>query len=234
MTTYAELTTQILSYTETSTDVLTSTITDDFIEHTENRILREADIDAFKSHQYSALTSSNPFLSLPGASGIGATPTSLATIRTVHIYPASGTATRDFLEQRDISFMNEYWPVRTSTGTPKYWSWWDEDTIYVAPTPDAAYNIEIGITRLPTRLSSSNTTSWLGNNAPIALLYGCLAEAFKFLKGPAEMLQLYEQSYQRAIQELVIEQQGKHRRDEYMHGELKIPGMQTQQKSIGG
>jgi len=234
MTTYAELTTQILSYTETSTDVLTSTITDDFIEHTENRILREADIDAFKSHQYSTLTADNPFLSLPGASGIGATPTSLATIRTVHIYPASGTATRDFLEQRDISFMNEYWPVRTSTGTPKYWSWWDEDTIYVAPTPDAAYNIELGITRLPARLSSSNTTSWLGNNAPIALLYGCLAEAFKFLKGPAEMLQLYEQSYQRAIQELVIEQQGKHRRDEYMHGELKIPGMQTQQKSTGG
>ena len=234
MTTYAELTTQILSYTETSTDVLTSTITDDFIEHTENRILREADIDAFKSHQYSTLTADNPFLSLPGASGIGATPTSLATIRTVHIYPASGTATRDFLEQRDISFMNEYWPVRTSTGTPKYWSWWDEDTIYVAPTPDAAYNVEVGITRLPARLSSSNATSWLGNNAPIALLYGCLAEAFKFLKGPAEMLQLYEQSYQRAIQELVIEQQGKHRRDEYMHGELKIPGMQTQQKSIGG
>jgi len=232
MTTYAELTTQILSYTETSTDVLTSTITDDFIEHTENRILREADLDAFKSHQYSTLTADNAFLSLPG--GSAPTPTSLATIRTVHIYPASGTATRDFLEQRDISFMNEYWPVRTSTSTPKYWAWWDEDTIYVAPTPDAAYNIEIGITRLPTRLSGSNATSWLGNNAPIALLYGCLAEAFKFLKGPAEMLQLYEQSYQRAIQELVIEQQGKHRRDEYMHGELKIPGMQTQQKSTGG
>ena len=232
MTTYAELTTQILSYTETSTDVLTSTITDDFIEHTENRILREADLDAFKSHQYSTLTADNPFLSLPG--GSNPDPTSLATIRTVHIYPASGTATRTFLEQRDISFMNEYWPVRTSTSTPKYWAWWDENSIYLAPTPDSAYNIEVGITRLPTRLSSSNATSWLGNNAPVALLYGSLAEAFKFLKGPAEMLQLYEQSYQRAVQELVIEQQGKHRRDEYMHGELKIPGMQTQQKSTGG
>ncbi len=232
MTTYAELTQQILDYTETSTDVLTSTRTDDFIEHTENRILRDVDLDAFKSHQYSTLTADNPFLSLPG--GSAPTPTSLATIRTVHIWPASGTATRTFLEQRDVSFMNEYWPVRTSTGTPKYWAWWDENTIYVAPTPDAAYNVEVGITRLPTRLSSSNATSWLGNNAPIALLYGCLAEAFKFLKGPAEMLQLYEQSYQRAIQELVIEQQGKHRRDEYMHGELKIPGMQTQQKSTGG
>ena len=232
MTTYAELTTQILDYTEVSTDVLTSTRTDDFIEHTENRILRDIDIDAFKSHQNSTLTTSNPFLSLPG--GSTPDPTSLATIRSVHIWPASGTATRTFLEQRDVTFMNEYWPTRTSTGTPKYWAWWDENTIYLAPTPDAAYNIEVGITRLPTRLSSSNTTSWLGNNAPIALLYGCLAEAFKFLKGPAEMLQLYEQSYQRAIQELMIEQQGRHRRDEYMHGELKVPGMQTQQKSIGG
>ena len=221
MTTYAELTTQILDYTETSTDVLTSTRTDDFIEHTENRILREADLDAFKSHQYAAVTADNAFLSLPG--GSSPDPTSLATIRTVHIYPASGTATRTFLEQRDISFMNEYWPVRTSTSTPKYWAWWDENSIYLAPTPDAAYNVEVGITRLPTRLSSSNTTSWLGNNAPIALLYGCLAEAFKFLKGPAEMLQLYEQSYQRAIQELMIEQQGRHRRDEYMHGALRTP-----------
>ena len=221
MTTYAELTTQILSYTETSTDVLTSTITDDFIEHTENRILREADLDAFKSHQYTTVTADNPFVSLPG--GSSPDPTSLSTIRTVHIYPASGTATRTFLEQRDISFMNEYWPVRTSTSTPKYWAWWDENSIYLAPTPDSAYNIEVGITRLPTRLSSSNATSWLGNNAPVALLYGSLAEAFKFLKGPAEMLQLYEQSYQRAIQELMIEQQGRHRRDEYMHGALRTP-----------
>ena len=220
MTTYAELTQQILDYTETSTDVLTSTRTDDFIEHTENRILRDVDLDAFKSHQYSTLTADSAFLSLPG--GTTPEPTSLATIRTVMIY-ASASSARDFLEQRDVSFMNEYWPIRTSTGTPKYWAWWDENTIYLAPTPDAAYNVEVGITRLPTRLSSSNTTTWLGDNAPQALLYGCLAEAFKFLKGPAEMLQLYEQSYQRALQELAAEQQGRHRRDEYMHGALRLP-----------
>jgi len=220
MTTYAELTTQILDYTEVSTDVLTSTRTNDFIEHTENRLLRDLDLDAFKSHQNSTLTANTPFLSLPG--GTTPEPTSLATIRTVMVY-ASTSSARDFLEQRDISFMNEYWPIRTSTGTPKYWAWWDENTIYLAPTPSSALYVELGITRLPTRLSSTNTTSWLGNNAPVALLYGCLAEAFKFLKGPAEMLQLYEQSYQRAIQELMIEQQGRHRRDEYMHGALRTP-----------
>ena len=232
MTTYAELTQQILDYTEVSTDVLTSTRTNDFIEHVENRVLREADLDAFKSHQAATLTADNAFLSLPG--GTSPTPTSLATIRTVHIWPASGTATRTFLEQRDISYMNEYWPNRTSTSTPKYWAWWDQNTIYLAPTPNSAYNVEIGITRLPTRLSSSNTTSWLGDNAPMALLYGCLAEAFKFLKGPAEMLQLYEQSYQRAIQSLMVEQTGRNRRDEYLHGELKLPMQSQKTKSIGG
>jgi len=231
MTTYSELTQQILDYTEVSTDVLTSTRTNDFIEHTENRILREADLDVFKSHQSANLTADTPFLSLPG--GTSPDPTSLATIRTVHIWPASGTATRDFLEQRDVSYMNEYWPNRTSTSTPRYWAWWDQNTIYLAPTPDSAYNVEIGITRLPTRLSSSNTTSWLGDNAPKALLYGCLAEAFKFLKGPAEMLQLYEQSYKRAIQDLMIEQTGRHRRDEYLHGELKLPMQSTKTKTIG-
>jgi len=219
-TTYSELVTQIRNYTEVDSNVLSDTVVNDFIEHAENRIFRDVDLDVFKSHQSANLTASNAFLSLPG--GSSPDPTSLGTVRHMQIFAPSGTS-RTFLEQRDISYMNEYWPDRTSTGTPRYWAWWDHNTIYVAPTPDVAYNVELGITRLPTRLSSSNATSWLGNNAPALLLYGCLAEAFKFLKGPAEMLQLYEQSYQRALQELVIEQQGRHRRDEYMHGALRTP-----------
>ena len=221
MTTYSELVTQIRDYTEVSTDVLSDTIVNDFIEHTENRIFRDVDIDVFKSNQTANLIANNPFVSLPG--GSAPDPTSLGTIRTMHIFPASGTPTRTMLEQRDVSFMTEYAPDRTSTATPVYWAWWDHNSLIVAPTPDLAYNVELGITRLPTRLSSTNTSSWIGSNAPSALLYGCLAEAFKFLKGPAEMLQLYEQSYQRSIQELAVEQQGRHRRDEYMHGAIRLP-----------
>ena len=221
MTTYAELTQQILDYTEVSTDVLTSTITNDFIEHAENRIFRDVDLDVFKSNQSANLTTSNAFVSLPG----GGAPTleSLGTIRTMHIFPASGTPTRTSLEQRDVSFITEYAPDRTSTATPVYWAWWDHNSLIVAPTPDSAYNVELGITRLPTRLSSTNNETWRSTNAQAAMWYGCLAEAFKYLKGPAEMLQLYEQSYQRAVQELAMEQQGRHRRDEYMHGALRTP-----------
>ena len=118
--TYSELTQQILDYTEVSTDVLTATRTNDFIEHAENRIFRDVDLDVFKSHQTANLIASNAFLSLPG--GTTPTPESLGTIRTMQIFSPSAT-TRDFLEQRDISYMNEYWPDRTATGTPRYWAW---------------------------------------------------------------------------------------------------------------
>jgi hypothetical protein len=55
------------------------------------------------------------------------------------------------------------------------------------------------------------------------LLNACLAEAFKFLKGPDNLLQYYEQGYQQALQGLQLEQQGRRRRDEYYDGVLRLP-----------
>jgi len=221
MTSYSELVTQIRDYTETDSNALTSTIIDDFIEHTENRILRDLDLPVFRSYQYANFTASNGFLTLPGGTTI--TPILFSVIRSVMIYPAAGTGDRTYLEQRDVTFMNEYWPDRATEGTPKYYSQWDYNTIYVVPTPDAAYYCEVGLIKLPTRLSSSNTTTWVGDNAPALLLYGCLVEAFKVLKGPAEMLQIYQKSYETALQEVAAQQQGRGRRDEYMSGVIRMP-----------
>ena len=86
-----------------------------------------------------------------------------------------------------------------------------------------AYYCEVGLTKLPTRLSSSNTSTWVSNNAPALLLYGCLIEAFKFLKGSAEMLQIYTQSYETALQEVAAQQQGRGRRDEHQSGVIRVP-----------
>ena len=79
--------------------------------------------------------------------------------------------------------MNEYWPDRTATAEPRYWAWWDHNTIYVAPTPDLAYNVELGITRLPTRLSSSNSTSWLGDNAPSVITLRMSCRSLQIFEG---------------------------------------------------
>ena len=217
MTTYSELVTQIRDYTETSSDVLSDIIVNDFIEHAEKRIFRDIDLDKFRSYQYATLTQGVPFVSLPGAN-LG----QLAFIRSAQIYdPASPT--RYYLYQKDITYMNEYWPNRDTTAQPKFYAMWDQDTIYLAPTPNTAYNIELALNKQEDGLSSSNTETWVSTNAPKVLLYACLVEAFRFLKGPDNMLQYYEQGYQQALQGLQLEQQGRRRRDEYYDGVLRLP-----------
>ena len=217
MTTYSELVTQIRDYTETDSSVLTDIIVNDFIEHAEKRIFRDVDLDIYRSYQYATLTQGVPFVSLPGAN-LG----QLAFIRSAQIYDAANPI-RYYLYQKDITFMNEYWPNRDTTAQSKYYAMWDQDTIYLAPTPNTAYNIELALNKQEDGLSSSNTSNWVSTNAPKVLLYAALCEAFRFLKGPDNMLQYYEQGYKQALQGLQLEQQGRRRRDEYYDGVLRLP-----------
>jgi hypothetical protein len=127
-----------------------------------------------------------------------------------------------FLEFRDTSFMKEYWADGSVTGIPKYYSVWDQNTFYVAPTPASAYAVELGYIYKPAQLSATNTTTWVSINAPEALLYGCLVQAYSYTKGPPDMIAYFNNSYKEAIQGLGIEQQGRRRRDEYRDGMARI------------
>ena len=167
MTTFAELQTQIRQYTETSSDVLTDTVVNDFILQAELRIFREIDLDCFRSYQFTTLSIGNEFIVLPGD-----TPSTMSFVRTASIYATAGTEAniRSYLIQKDISYMTEYWPNRTSTGIPKYFATYDEDSLILAPTPNAAYTMDIEYYAQPTGLSSSTTSTWISTNAPTALL----------------------------------------------------------------
>ena len=224
MTTYSELVTQIREYTETDSNVLTTTIVNDFIEHAELKIFRQVDLDVFRKYKTATLTAGDAFISMPGA-----IPTDFEYARYINIFGTSGLSgssltanERVFLDKRDPSFMNEYRSDRTATGVPKYYANWDNDTILLAPAPNAAYTIELAYNALPTGLSSSNTTTWVSNNMPTLLLYACLTEAFKFLKNP-NMASMYAQSYPELLTPLAAEQIGRRRRDEYKDGVVRIP-----------
>ena len=156
-------------------------------------------------------------------------PTDFEYTRYVNIFGTSGLSgssltanERVFLDKRDPSFMNEYRSDRTATGVPKYYANWDNDTIILAPAPNAAYTIELAYNAQETGLSSSNTTTWVSNNAPGLLLYACLIEAFKFLKNP-NMVGMYTQAYQELLTPLAAEQIGRRRREEYKDGVVRIP-----------
>ena len=210
--TYDELVTNIRNYTEVDANVFTNSVINTFITMAENRILRDIDLDVFKKESTGNVTSGNKFLSAPS---------DILTHRYMMLTSAGGD--QIFLEFRDTSFMKEYWPDGSDTGVPKYYSVWDQNTFYIAPTPDQNYSVELGFIYRPPQLSSTNTTTWISTNAPEALLYACLIQAYSYTKGPPEMMQYFKATYKEAVQGLGLEQQGRRRRDEYRDGMMRIP-----------
>ena len=215
--TYDELKQKIIDNTEVSSNVFTDTILNGFINDAEFRILREVDSDNNRRYVSANLIASTRFID---------TPTDLLIIRSAQIVDSELAAgdtnqNRDFLQFRDTSFMSEFNPTAT-TGVPKYYSNWDETKIVVAPTPDQTYTIQLNYILKPTGLSSTNTTSYLSTEFPNGLLYACLVEAYGFLKGPVDMLQLYDKKYVEAVKGFSIEQMGRRRRDEYQAGVPRI------------
>ena len=209
--TYDELVTNIRNYTEVGSNVFTEPVINTFITLAENQILRQIDLDVFKLEVTGSMTANNKFLTAP---------TDLLTHRYMILTSAGGD--QIFLDFRDTSFMKEYWPDGTATGVPKYYSVWDQNTFYVAPTPASSYSVELGYIYRPTQLSSTNPETWVSINAPEALFYACLIQAYSYTKGPAEMMAYFRQAYQEAIQGLGMEQQGRRRRDEYRDGMMRI------------
>jgi len=209
---YNELVTNIRNYTDVDSNVLSESVINTFILMTENRILREVDLDVFKKEVTGNLTPNNKFLS---------TPADILTHRYLMITAPDGEQV--FLEFRDTSFMKEYWADGTVTGVPKYYSVWDQNTFYVAPTPDLNYAAQLGYIYKPAQLSPTTPTNWISERIPEALLYRCLVQAYSYTKGPLEMLNYFENSYKQAIQGIGVEQQGRRRRDEYRDGMIRVP-----------
>jgi hypothetical protein len=207
--TYNELVTKIRSYTEVDANVLTATVIDGFISDSEFRILRDVDSDNNRQYATTNFIVNQKWINLPD---------NLLIVRSAEITSGSEIT---FLEVRDVSFIDEYNQDNT-TGRPKYYANWDENTMVLAPTPDQTYTIEVNYILKPTGLSATNQNTYLSQQFPNGLLYACLVEAYGFLKGPNDLLQYYENRYKQAIEGFSLEQMGRRRTDEYLQGEPRI------------
>jgi hypothetical protein len=215
--TYAELVQKIRDYTEVDSNVFTSTIVNGFILDAEWRIQRDVDSDNNRAYATATVIANQAYVSTPLVTD------QTLIIREAQIIPDGTvyTGNNAVVEYRDTGFINEY-NANNATGLPKYFSYWDEQTIVLAPIPDLTYTMQLNYTLKPAGLSVSNTTTYLSQQFPSGLLYACLVEAYGFLKGPADMIQFYEQKYQSALQGFSIEQMGRRRRDEYQEGSPQI------------
>ena len=210
------LRTDIRNYTEADSTVLTDAVVNTLVRNAENKIYREADNDDNRFYSTSNLISGNRYVTIP---------TNLRFIRYIQLTDTTVTPNiQVFLESKDPSYMAEFYNTpSTASGVPRYYANWDANYWVVAPTPNAAYEITMAFVKQPTSLVTDTGGTYLSGEYQDLLLYGCLVNAYGYLKGPADMLQYYTQAYQVALQSYAIEQQGRRRRDEYQDGVIRTP-----------
>ena len=239
---YSTLTTAIRAYTEVDNDpavtavVLTQTVIDEFIMAAEHRINTELPMDSDRKVQEGTLVADDNTINSPAGALF---------IRGVEVFNTANTSEAGtWLEKKDQTYLTEYVGRLTGpegdltaqdvTGFPKYYAMFGGATgltdttsggMYFAPTPDANYRYRVYFNKMPVGLgtgSGGNSHTYLSNYMPQILLYACLVEAYGFLKGPMDMLTLYENKYKTGIQQFAGMQIGRRRRDDYTDGTVRI------------
>ena len=207
--TFTTLKTAIQDYTDNAESTFVSQLSR-FIINAEERILKECQLEDFRKNVTGSATQSSKFLTKPTDF---LAPFSLSAVN---------SSANEFLEYKHITFLQDYTPNPATTGTPKYYASWDEDTFVLAPTPDANYTMELHYFYRPQSITaSSDGTSWLGTNAELCLLYASLVEAYTFMKGEPDLLQLYNSRFLESLQWLKNLGECEQVRDEYRYDSLR-------------
>ena len=125
-------------------------------------------------------------------------PTGARVIKNLYI---EDSGTKINLLQRTDEFINDYWPVSASTGTPKYYARQTNTQLLFAPTASATYTGKLVYTARPTTLTSVTPTNYYTDYCYDALFYASMIEATNFMKNYS-VSQLYEQQYSNAVEGL--------------------------------
>lgn len=115
----------------------------------------------------------------------------------INIGTGANNNTRKVLLSRVYEYLLSYWPDRTATAQPIFYSDYDYTHWLIAPTPNADYPFEVLYYELPPLLDDAVQTNWLTDYAPQLLLYGTLLEATPFLKND-ERIPVWQNMYDRA------------------------------------
>ena len=240
--TLSQLETHIRNYTEVDSNVLTGAILAGFIENAEFRIFYDVPSDNNRFVSEGNLAVDDNTINVPGKGSKGNTGTVF--VRGLKVFNSTSVSTGpgEWLQKKDQTYLTEYvdrltgteggQPDQDVTGFPKYYAMFGGATavsdttsggLYVAPTPDANYMFRIYYDMVPQSLVTKTSGTYLSQYFPQGLLYATLVEAFGFLKGPMDMLTLYENKYKQEVQKFAGVQIGRRRRDDYTDGTVRIP-----------
>ena len=210
---YSELSQALQDYLETQETSFVSNIPN-FVRQAEERIYRSVQIPELRKNATAITTTGNQYL---------ARPSDFLSVFSLAVVDGSGNYS--YLYDKDVNFIREAYPGPTTQGLPKYYAQFDGDqtgvtegNFILGPTPNSTYTVELHYYYDPPSIVATGT-SWLGDNAEAALLYGALVEAYTYLKGDADMLQNYRDRYAEAMSQLFgIDVRSK--RDDYRDGQM--------------
>ena len=185
--TFDSLKTAIQDYQETSETTFVNNLPV-FIKEAEERILKNIELPVFRKNVTGTAAADNTYLATPTDF---LAPYSLAVI---------SSSEYEYLLFKHVTFIRSYTPNPATTGTPKYYALFDDNTFILAPTPSTNFTFELHYKFRPASLTAGagSGTTWLSENAPDALLYGALVEAATFLKTPEEAAR-YDQRFAQAV-----------------------------------
>ena len=214
--TYTSLKTDIQTWAENTGTDFTNQL-DTFIDNTQQKLSREIDPVGFNQNVQSNTAVGDRFITLPSA-------IEPMLLNYVNIIVNDD---RKFLEIKPLEYIQEYWPDSSLKDEPRYFTNFDDNTLYVAPTPDAVYRIELGYQARINPLTNTNTTNWYTENASDALLYGSLSEANLFTKN-MEDYNIYKQKYVESVTAINNEARRRRRTD------YKFPGSPLGENTLTG
>ena len=208
--TFTTLKSAIQDYTQNTESTFVADL-GTIIKQAEDRIVKSVELPNFRKNQTGSFTSGNQYLSTPSDYLY---PFSLAVLDSDSAYT--------YLLSTDVSFIREAYPSASSTGVPKHYAQFDDNTFIIAPSPDAAYEVELHYYHRPASLTttSGSETTWLSKNAPNTLLYGSLVEACTYLKN-YEAIPAYEEKFQDALLGLKNLGEAKSTRDQNRYDEIR-------------
>ena len=139
-----------------------------------------------------------------GTLSVGTFDYTVASARMIRQFSVTDSSSNvNYLNHRIDSYLRDYWPNSSTTGTPIMYSTKSASTsgtvITLAPTPSATLAYQVDYIAPETGLSSGNANTWVDTHAPAVLLSGALYQTSAFLKA-ADTLNLYKAKFDEAVQ----------------------------------
>ena len=215
---YTQLSNAIQAYTENTEADFVAEIPV-FVQQAEQRIYNNVQFPSLRKNVTGVTTANNKYLQCP-----------LDFLAVYSMAVVDGTlasGTYEYLLNKDVNFIRQAYPQADDTGLPRYYALFgprsddaDELTFILGPTPDTTYNVELHYYYYPESIVTASTT-WLGDNFDSVLLYGSLVEAYTYMKGEADMMQLYNQKFMEALALAKRLGDGMERQDAYRSGQFR-------------